>query len=250
MNTYYLRDYSPALDRITECKIYGHAGRPALYIPCQNGRFYDFENYRMAETLSPWIDSGKLMVLSVDTIDAETWSDKNGDPRRRIERYEQWIQFLTDEIIPFFQKHTMQANNWDEIPGVLAFGCSLGATHAANLFFRRPDIFDRLLALSGIYTAEYGFGSYMDELVYLNSPEHYMANMPPDHPYIEQYSRKKAVICTGQGAWEIPDATRRLDASLKAKGINIWVDYWGYDSVHDWDWWYKQAVYYMPYLID
>ena len=42
-------------------------------------------------------------------------------------------------------------------PGIIAFGCSLGATHAANLFFRFPDQFDGLLALSGIYTADYGW---------------------------------------------------------------------------------------------
>ena len=31
----YFKDYSPALGRDMECKIYGHAGRPMLYIPCQ-----------------------------------------------------------------------------------------------------------------------------------------------------------------------------------------------------------------------
>ena len=47
-----------------ECKVYGHAGRPILYIPCQDGRFFDFEDFHMADTLAPWIDSGKVMVLS------------------------------------------------------------------------------------------------------------------------------------------------------------------------------------------
>ena len=48
-----------------ECKLYGHAGRPMLFIPCQDGRFFDFENYHMAGTLAPWIESGQLMVLSI-----------------------------------------------------------------------------------------------------------------------------------------------------------------------------------------
>ena len=52
--------------------------------------------------------------------------------------------------------------------GIITFGCSLGATHAANLYFRRPDLFNGLLALSGIYDASYGFGSYMDDLVYID----------------------------------------------------------------------------------
>jgi len=27
------------------------------------------------------------------------------------------------------------------------------------------------------------------------------------------------------------------------------VDLWGYDVKHDWDWWYQQVVYYMPYIL-
>ncbi len=29
--------------------------------------------------------------------------------------------------------------------------------------------------------------------------------------------------------WEQPEYTRQLDRILHAKGINVWVDYWGYD---------------------
>jgi esterase/lipase superfamily enzyme len=80
METQYFKDYSPALGREMECKVYGHAGRPMLFIPCQDGRFFDFEDFHMAGTLAPWIESGQIMVISIDTIDQETWSDTNGDP--------------------------------------------------------------------------------------------------------------------------------------------------------------------------
>ena len=33
-------------------------------------------------------------------------------------------------------------------------GCSMGAFHAANFFFRRPDLFDTVVALSGVYGTE------------------------------------------------------------------------------------------------
>ena len=190
------------------------------------------------------------MVFSIDTIDQETWSNKDGDPRWRIFRYEEWIRYITDEMVPFMRAMVNEYNGWTGEPSVLVFGCSLGATHAANLYYRRPDLFDRLLALSGIYTSEYGFGYYMDYLVYQNSPVHYLPNLPLDHPYIPMYNAQKSVICVGQGAWEIPDSTRHLDAILKSKGIQTWVDYWGWDCCHDWDWWYKQVAYFVPYLLD
>ena len=122
-------------------------------------------------------------------------------------------------------------------------------THAANLYFRRPDLFDGLLALSGIYDTEYGFPGYMDEVVYQNSPVHYLAGMPSDHPYVWQYNQHKAVICVGQGAWETTESTFRLREIFAEKGINVWVDVWGHDVNHDWPWWYKQAAYHIEHIL-
>ena len=62
MEMQYFKEYSPELGRDMECKLYGHAGRPMLYIPCQDGRFFDFENFHMTDALAPWIESGQIMV--------------------------------------------------------------------------------------------------------------------------------------------------------------------------------------------
>ncbi len=250
MEVQYFKQWSPALGRDMECKVYGHAGRPILFIPCQDGRFFDFENFHMTDTWSPWIDAGKCMVFSVDTMDKETWSNKTGDPRWRAERHEQWMAYLCDEMVPFIRQMVNERNGWEGYPGVIAFGCSLGATHAANLFFRRPDLFDGMLALSGIYDAAYGFDGYMDDLVYLNSPVHYLEGMTPDHPSIQRYNNGRGIICVGLGAWEQPETTRRVDELCRQKGIQIWVDYWGYDVNHDWPWWHKQVNYFAPFLLD
>lgn len=249
MEMQYFKAYSPALDREMECKVYGHAGKPVLFIPCQDGRFFDFEGYKMADVWSPWIENGDVMVFAIDTIDKETWSDKWGNAEWRIYRHEQWISYIVNEVVPFMQGMAMERNGWDSAPGCMAFGCSLGATHAANLFYRFPNHFDSMMALSGIYTSEYGFGTFMNDLVYQNSPVHYLANMSDGHPYIDLYNRGRSVICVGQGAWEQPETTRRLDEIFRQKGINTWVDYWGYDVNHDWPWWYKQVVHYLPWLL-
>ena len=184
MEVQYFKRYSYNLNRDMEFKVYGHAGRPVLYIPCQDGRFFDFENFKMTDTWAPWIESGQVMVFSIDTMDKETWSNKGANPRWRAERHEQWMRYITDEMVPFMRDMVNLRNGWTGYPGIMVFGCSLGATHATNLFYRRPDLFDRLLALSGIYTASYGFDGYMDDIVYNNSPVDYLKNMPYDHPYI------------------------------------------------------------------
>ncbi len=248
MDTEYIKWYSPTLDRDMEIKRYGHAGRPILYIPCQDGRFFDFENFHMTDVLAPWLETGRAMVFSLDTLDAETWSNHQGDPRWRSERHEAWMTYIARELAPFILEDARQRNG-AESEGITAFGCSLGATHAVNLFFRYPQLFDGLLALSGIYTADYGFDGYMDELVYSNSPVHYLAGMSPDHPFIPLYNDHTAVICVGQGAWEQPQSTAQLGDILKDKGIQAWVDFWGYDVNHDWPWWYKQTAYFAPHFL-
>ena len=244
METNYFEHYSASLQRTMPVKVYGHAGKPILYIPCQNGRPWDFENFGMAGALSAWIDGGRCRVFSVDTVDAETWSAQSGNPYLRIRFYERWIEYLTRELVPWIRSWS----GWEG--GVMVFGCSMGASHALNLYLRFPDIFDRCLALSGIYHASFCFGSYMDELVYRNSPADYMAQFPVDHPFMELYRQNRAVVCTGQGAWEEPWSTRYVDRLFRERGIPIWVDYWGYDVSHDWPWWFREADYFFPYLLD
>ena len=249
METQYFKWYSHELNRDMEMKVYGHAGRPVLFIPCQDGRFFDFENFKMTDTWAPWIERGEVMVYSIDTMDLETWSNKTGDPRWRIERHEQWMRYIVNEVAPFIQQMVNERNGWDGIPGIISFGCSLGATHAANLFFRYPEIFTGTLALSGIYNASYGWDGYMDQDVYNNSPVDYLAGMSWDHPYIEKYRNNRGIICVGQGAWEMPETTRRVAEIVAEKNMGVWVDFWGHDVAHDWDWWYKQVLYFVPHLL-
>ena len=250
MEVNYVKQYSESLSRDMEMKIYGHAGKAILFIPCQDGRFFDFENFHLTDTFHDWIEGGKCMVFAIDTVDKETWSDQGGDPRGRIERHEQWINYITREAVPFIRSYTNEKNGWDGYPGIMTFGCSMGATHALNLSLRFPDLFDRCLALSGVYNASFFMGGYMDELVYQNSITDYLSHMSEDHPFIERYNQNKCVVCVGQGAWEIPWSTEFVDHQFHRLHINAWVDYWGYDVAHDWPWWYKQIPYFLPYLLD
>ena len=123
----------------------------------------------------------------------------------------------------------------------------MGAYHAANFFFRHPDIFDVTIALSGVYRLKMFIGDYMDENVYFNSPIDFLSDL--DDPwYLEQYRQSNIIICCGQGAWEdemIADS-HAIKNILEAKDIPHWVDFWGYDVNHDWPWWRKM----LPYFLD
>lgn len=123
----------------------------------------------------------------------------------------------------------------------------MGGYHAANFFFRHPDIFDSVISLSGIFQLKMFVGDYVDDCVYFNSPLLYLPNLE-DPWYLEKYRRSQIIICAGQGAWE--DAMnadiRALKKILEAKNVPAWIDLWGQDVNHDWPWWQKQ----LPYLLN
>ena len=244
MRIEYFKHYSSFLNRDMEFKVYGHSGRPVLFIPCQGGRFFDFENFHMIDYWAKWIEEGRCIVYSVDSIDNEAWAAQGADNRWRIENHERWYNYVVEELVP-----TIHAMSGDQ--GIVTFGASMGAMHAANLFFRRPDLFSGVFAISGLYDSPEFFGDYCDDLVYNNCPVYYLANMPHDHHYIDMYNHRQILIVVGQGKWEGPliESTRRLDAVLREKGIHAQVDYWGYDVDHDWPWWYKMVEHYAPQFL-
>ncbi len=245
MQRTYYKEYSTNLEREMEFMVYGHGGKPVLVIPSQNGKYFDWDGFGMMDNIADYIDAGRLQIFAVDTVDTETVSDTAGNPYERIRRHEAWYHYLMDEVMP----RLLAINGTGQRPMVT--GVSMGAYHAGTLFFRRPDVFDSLIALSGLYDCGEIYGGYMDGLVYDNSPTDFLANMPADHPWMELYRQSRAVICVGQGAWEGPllEGTRRLDRVLKAKDIPVWVDYWGVDVNHDWPWWKKQMRYFLPHVL-
>src|SRR5205085_4813366 len=108
-------------------------------------------------------------------------------------------------------------------------GASFGAFHAANTLFRRPDLFDAVIAMSGFYDLEPDyFKGYSDDNCYFNNPAWYLPNMGGGALDLLRHHCQIRVM-TGQGAYEAPNASRRLSALLDSKEIPHRLDVWGYD---------------------
>ena len=245
MEIRYEKHWSSYLNREMEFKVYGHGGKSVLFIPCQGGRFFDFENFKMLDAWADWISSGQCRVFSADCIDNEAWAAQGADNRWRIENHERWCNYIVNELVPAI--HYIACNG----DPIMTFGCSMGAMHAANLYYRRPDLFDSCFAISGLYDNKLFFGDYCDDLVYNNCPCLYLQNMPQDHWYMDLYRSQKSLVVCGQGAWEEPllESTRWLDTVCRSKGIPTRFEYWGYDVNHDWPWWFKMVKTYLPWLL-
>ena len=244
MNTEYHQWFSDSLGQEMSLKIYGYFGKPTIVFPAQAGRFFDFENFGMVDAVSQYIETGKVKLFCVDSVDAQSWANWSAHPTDRARRHQDYDRYITKEVVPFIQQH---CGNYQE--KLMVTGASMGAYHAANFFFRHPDVFDTTIALSGLYSLTMFVGDYMDDNVYYNSPLSYLPDLE-DPWFLEQYSKSNIIICCGQGAWEdemIADS-RALKLILEGKNIPNWVDFWGFDVNHDWPWWQKMLPYFLHHL--
>lgn len=246
MRREFVGHYSGALNREMHMVVYGETGVPMLVFPCQDGMSNNWESFQMHEELSGYIEAGQIQLFCVDSVDTESWSDKNGDKEHRAWMQEQYVHYIADEAVPFI----MEMNGTGRLP--IVTGCSLGASHAAILFFRYPQLFSGVLAFSGCYSTADFWDGWSNGILYQNSPVDFLRNMPADHPYIDLYNQKRMVLCVGQGRWEGVCLTTSIEMKeiFEQKGIHGWVDMWGYDVDHDWPWWKKQIHYHLPAFLD
>ncbi len=233
--------FSPALGHEMEFKVYGHAGQPILAFPAQNGRFYDFEHFGMVGACANLIQSGRVRIYAVDSIDWQSWTNTGVPPSERAKRHGDYARYIALEMAPFIREHS-HALAWTT-------GCSMGAFHAAGNFFRHPELFDGVIALSGLYQPSMFVGDFMNDDVYFASPLHFLPNLQGEP--LERLRHKKIVVCVGQGNWEAEmiEDTRTLAFTLAQKGIPAWIDFWGGDVDHDWPWWRQQLPYFLERML-
>lgn len=236
--------HSNYLNRGMEFKHYGEVGKPMIVFPSSGGRFYEYEDFKMIDACHPFIEKGLIQIFTPDSIDQESWLEEDVWPGDRGYRHNLYDSYIMEELIPYIQSKTGYRNKF------ITTGCSMGAYHAANFFFRHPDVFDTLIGLSGIYDVRFFVGDFLHiHDVYINSPIDYLANLT-DSWYIHQYQKSDIIICSGTGDWEEDsiDHTKRLKSILEELNVPAWIDFWGKDVDHDWPWWRIQIAYFLDQL--
>ena len=246
MNIEYHSWESLLLNQKAEIKVYGTNGRPLLVFPTSNGRFYDYENFGMIDALSEYINGKNLIVFAVDGMDSQIWFNQNINPSEKAKRYVDYDQFIYKEIIPFIKSYEGIANS----ENIITTGCDFGAYHAANFFFKHPDVIDGFIGLSGVYSLNFSVGEFVDDNIYFNDPLRYLPNLK-DPWYLDKFNDSDIIICSGQGAFEEWHVEQSIALNKVLHKIGVkdnWLDLWGLDVTHDWHWWRKEIVYFLSKL--
>lgn len=235
MQREYHKWFSPSLGREMEMLIFGHAGLPALVFPSSCGRFFEFEDRGMVAAVSDRIERGQLQLFCVDSVDAESWYNRNVGQRWRIARHVQYERYCMDEVLPLLER--MNAN-----PQRIAVGCSFGGYHAANIALRHADVFNGFLSMSGAFDTTNFLAGYHDEDVYFNQPEQYIPNANGEQ--LEQYRRGTYVLAVGD--WDICRGfNERMAEIFRSRGIACRLDVWGDRAKHDWPLWHRMIQEYL-----
>ena len=227
-------------------RVYGKSGLPLLAFPTQDGMCNQWEDFGMVDLLAPQIASGRIMLFTVDTVDRISWSASRVSLLIRSRRAENYSLFIEEELIPVIRKVSKSRCR------PLVLGCSLGATHAANVLCRRPDLFSGMIGLSGAYDASYFTKGRMNDIWEKNSTVHFLPSLSADSPKVRLLQQRSIVLCVGGSDDEKIEieATDLLDRALSDKGIEHWTDRWGREVCHDWVWWKPQLRYFLPFVLD
>ncbi|HVT15011.1 MAG TPA: alpha/beta hydrolase-fold protein [Thermoanaerobaculia bacterium] len=232
---------SPSLGQPMPIVSYGHWGHPLLLFPTASADFLENERFFLIKAIEPALRAGRVRVFSIDSINRQAWMDQGLPVAEKARRQALYSRYVEEEVAPYIRGVCRTS---DVRIGVS--GASFGAFHAANTLFRRPEIFDALIAMSGFYDLAPSYlHGYSDDNCYFNNPAWYVPNLEGQRLDLLR-SACKILILTGQGAWEAPEASRRFSALLHRKGIPHRLDVWGHDVEHDWPWWRKM----LPHAID
>ncbi len=219
-----------------EMLIFGHAGLPIVVFPTSCGRFFEFEDNGMVEAVRYKLDNGEIQLFCVDSVDSESWYNRDVPPRWRIARHMQYEQYVMNEVLPLVRKLNLNTK-------LAALGCSFGGYHAANTSFRHPDIFTGFLSMGGAFDVSNFLRGYYDQDCYFNLPTHYLPHLH-DSWHFDRYRQNTYILATGE--WDICLGANRAMADLmRHKGIPVRFDVWGEHSKHDWPDWRRMIQTYL-----
>jgi esterase/lipase superfamily enzyme len=238
----YRRWFSPRLQREMELLIFGHAGAKVLMFPTRDGFFWEYEHLGIVGSLADKVDAGHLQLYCVEGLATETFYDRNRHPAERLRRHAAFEEYILNEVLPL-----MASLNQHDC--TIVQGCSLGAYLAANLVFRHPHLFRKLVALSGRFDLTMEVESFQDLFegyygtdVYFHTPTHFLPSL--DCPSrLEQLRRLDIVLAVGD-ADPFLDNNRLLSQLLAEKGVGHQLHVWN-GRAHRAGAWRKMAALYI-----
>ena len=242
MHREYHRWFSPRLRRDMEMLVFGHAGAKVLVFPTRDGRFHEYEDLRIVDCLAHKIDAGHLQLWCLDSLAWETFYCYWCHPAGRMQRHTEYEEYILNEVMPLMSRK-------NDHPCTIAHGCSLGAFFAANMAFRHPQYFRKLVAFSGRYDLTMNveafqdlLSGYYDDSVYFHMPTHFLPGL--DCAWRLEHLRRMDIVLAIGAEDPFIDNNRHLSSILGTKGIGHQLHVWD-GRAHRGHYWRRMASLYV-----
>ena len=226
MHREYTKWWSPSLERDMELLTFGHGGAPILAFPSSMGRYFEWEDFGMVEALTPQLENGHNQLICVDSVDAESFYNKDVAPFTRIQRHRQYERYVLDEVVPSI--HAQHGF-------IIAAGASFGAYHALNFVLKHPWHFGKLIAMSGSFDIRSHLDGFYNDDVFFSNPVDYLPGLN-DAGTLEALRRNHLIFTTSEHD-PCKDANFHMSHLLDEKSIGNTLDFEHDAFGHDWPWW-------------
>ncbi len=226
---------SKKLDRQMELAMYGHYGISILLFPSTTDSYLENEENGLIQAIQPLIEGGRFKVFSIGSLNFESWLAKDKTNEEKSKTHNKYNQYVIEEVLPF-----IFGECGCEVP-IITAGAAIGAYHAANTFFRRPDIFLGTVAMSGTFNIRHFSKDYFEKDVncYYNSPVHFLPELKDNYWLSFLKSKKHIYLLSGSGENEYPENSEHLSNILNEKQIQNKLEIWGPEWGHNFNTWKK-----------
>jgi len=235
MHREYHKWWSPSLGRDMELLVYGYSGARLIVFPTSRGKFYEWEDRGMMHALGEHLERGWLQMYCVDSVDAESWYNYGAHAGHRGYRQSQYLNYVVHEVVPLSQQ---KSGN----PFLMSAGASFGAFHAASVAFKYPFLFNRMIAMSGMFDIKRFTRGYSDDNVYFNNPADFV-KFESDASRLDALRRMDIIIAAGKDDSLVAES-QRMSEILWSKGIGNALRLWDGWS-HDWPFWQRMMQMYV-----
>ena len=229
------RFYAHSISRDMQMLRFGWSGRPVIVFPTTLGRYHEAKDMHLISSVAHLIEAGKAIVYCIDTLNHESWYNKQLHPADKVRTHAAYDRMVRNEVVPMLQQRHHAAK-------VIVAGCSFGGYTAANFAFKHPDVVSDLISMSGSFDIKSFLDGYYDQEVYFNNPVDFLHQA--DNPELW-----KMGIILGTSEWDIcRPATERLSQILHQKNIPHWLDMKGWVE-HDWPLWREMFPEYLGRVV-
>jgi esterase/lipase superfamily enzyme len=214
--------------------VFGTWGYPVLIFPTTMGRFYESKDFKLVESVRWFVETGKIKLYCIDSVDRESWYGRHLHPGKRIWNHELYDRFLSRELVPSIQKEC-------NVQKIGVAGPSFGGFHALNFAFRHPDQVGHLFTMGAAFNVARFLGGFYNDHVYYNNPPDFIPNAQNPEFY-------RMNIVLGTSAHDFcRGSNEQMSGILNRKGIRHWLDIrpWG---DHDWPVWREQFPHYLSLI--